>query len=118
MLLVTTPTDISPLGTDVVSRPALVLLIKIARHTSVTTVRGLRKDKVCYSPFWRVPGTAEATQQGLTERESSDLGLCLYWGEGGVPRVLHVLSLLVNLTDKRESVEGKRKPLKWSSRTF
>ena len=90
----------------------------IATHTSATTIRGLRKDKVCYSPFWRVPGTAEATQQGLTERESSDLGLCLYWGEGGVPRVLHVLSLLVNLTDKRESVEGKRKPLKWSSRTF
>lgn len=28
-----------------------------------------------------------------------------------MPRVLHVLSLLVNLTDKRESVEGKRKPL-------
>lgn len=46
--LVTTPTDISPLGANVVSRPALVLLIKIARHTSVTTVRGLRKDKACY----------------------------------------------------------------------
>ena len=48
VLLVTTPTDISPPGANVVTRPTLVVLIKIARCTSVTTVRGLGKDKAYY----------------------------------------------------------------------
>ena len=87
MLLVTTPTDISPLGTDVVSRPALVLLIKIARHTSVTTFRGLRKDKLITERSWRVqdllgPHRERCGVRGGRERELrvSRPGVLSLWG--------------------------------------
>ena len=89
------PTDISPARASVEAGPAFEVLI--IRRTS-TTIRRLWKTRfVSQSP----------RGYKVSQRESSDLGLCLCWGEGGVPRVLRVHSLLVNLKDKRERVEGK-----------
>lgn len=73
VLLVATPTDISPTGADVV-----------ARCTSKITFRELRKNKVYYSPV-RVHGSLGPHSQVVDrEREGRcvDLGLCLYWDRG------------------------------------
>lgn len=47
--LVEAPTDISPTWANVLAGPALVVLIRIARCTSETTVRELCKNRVSYS---------------------------------------------------------------------
>ena len=45
---------------------------------------------------------------GDGEQLSEGLSSAFIRISGGTPRVLHIHSSLVNLTDKRESVEGKR----------
>lgn len=72
-----------------------------ARHTSVRTIRERGKDKVYYSQV--VEGTQHAhchTAKLPIERESMNLGFCFIEGEGRVPGVSQIHSLLVNLKPK------------------
>lgn len=77
------PADIPPFGANGMAGLALVGFIMIIRHTSSTIIRELWKNKVCYSQV--LEGTLLVrghTVRLWVERNSMDLGLCLYWGWG------------------------------------
>ena len=68
--------------------PTLVVLIKTARRSSVTTIRELRKDKAYCSqvPEGARPPRGHTARGGGREgeraRDRADLGFCLYWSRG------------------------------------
>ena len=81
-LLVASLTDISPAEDNAEAGPAL-LVLTIARHTSATTIRELRRNKVYYSHV--LEGTSHVLdhlamsrgQGGRWERENECVGLVL-----------------------------------------
>lgn len=78
------PADISPFGASGEAGLALVALIMMARHTSSTTSGNFEKNKVYYSQVLEGIFLSQAAVRLWVERnkESVDLGLCLYWGRG------------------------------------
>lgn len=77
------------------------MVLTVARYTSATASRKLRKNKTYYSQILEGRDTPRATQQGGVGGEKGRLGFFLYWVQVWVPRVLQVHSLLVNLKHKR-----------------
>ena len=80
----------------VMAGPVLVILIIISRSTS-TTIGNFEEISFINHKSLRIRGMPGATQVGgggrERERNAKDLGFCLYWVKGGVPRVLRVHSI-------------------------
>ena len=104
ILVMRSPHRNSPFTVSVVAGPALVVL-RIVRHISATTIRELWNAKVYHS---HAPEDTRHpwgdTARSWVERESSwpslDLGFCLFGVEDGVSMILKFHSLLMNLKNK------------------
>ena len=76
------PPDISRTSTDMVG-VAFVVLVMIARRTSATVIRTLRKQGLLLTGPGGYTARPGPTARSQGERgESADLRLCLYWGWG------------------------------------
>ena len=122
ILVMSSPHRNSPFAVSVVVGLALVVL-RIVRHVSETTIRELWNGKVYHSHVLEVKGTPRVTQRGpgWRERESSwaslDLGFYLFEVESRVSRILKIHSLLMELKNTRgiKVQEGRSKQsMRWS----